>query len=74
VAILRHEENTMSKHYDKIIASLYKNPAGAAYARSLVAGFSDDPRMDGGRLEAMLREGARVNELATGGQMTPDQA
>jgi hypothetical protein len=46
----------------------------AAFAKSLVRRFEHDPRMSDGRLEAMLIEGARVNELAGGGQMSPDQA
>jgi hypothetical protein len=63
----------MSK-YEKIITKLYPNPADAAIARSLIQRFSGDSRMDDGRLEAMLREGARANEMAGGGEMTPDQA
>jgi hypothetical protein len=60
--------------YEKIITKEYPNPADAAFARSLVRRFENDPRMDGGRLEAMLREGARVNAMAGGGELTPDHA
>jgi hypothetical protein len=63
----------MSK-YEKLITKLYPDPTDAAIARSLVQRFSGDPRMDDGRLEAMLHEGARANEMASGGEMTPDQA
>jgi hypothetical protein len=61
----------MATKYDRIIDSLFTDPASRAIATDFVTRYADEPMMDG-RLEALLREGVLANQRVVSGEITPE--